>query len=232
MIRALSVVFLLFAASAQAAEKTDLSEYFVPGGTVGDYVVWRSDADATRSDELLEIYSRKNRIMYVSQSFEDGLSVVNESGQIPGKWLVEGGAIAEGLEIYVAKPFKRLRMQVVPGKVYRYSGSGRVFYLGQRIGKAKVKGTITFVGFGLVESPVWSSSDAATFVESSTITTKIKGGGTLVNESLTRWSTDRELGPFFSVEESRAYENGALVETVGPTTWWLEYGEFGGVPFP
>jgi hypothetical protein len=234
MARPLSLAFLLLALAANvgAAEKTDLSEFFAPGGAPGDFKVWRSDADGTRLDELLDVQYAKKRVYYLARRTEDGVETLSISGLIPGKWLLEGSAMIEELEIDVAKPVKVLPLRVVIGKPHKYRGGGKVYYLGERVGKAKLTGSITFTGFGPVVTPYWNVSDAASFVESSALTIKIKGGGELRVEGTSSWSTDRELGSIAGVSQSRTFEDGVLVDEEGPTTWWFESGVLGGVAVP
>lgn len=228
----LAVLLVALAASVQAAEKTDLSGFFAPGGEPGDFKIWRSDADGTRLDELLEIQYDKKRIYYLERSTEDGLETLSISGLIPGKWLLEAGAMVEDLEIDVAKPVKILPLRIVAGKPRKYRGGGKVYYLGERVGKAKIRGSVTFVGIGPVTTPYWSVTDAASFTETSSLTITIKGGGELRVDATSSWSTDAELGAIVGTSESRTFEDGVLVDEEGPTTWWFESGVLGGVAAP
>lgn len=228
----IAVLLVTLAASVQAAEKTDLSSFFAPGDQVGDFKVWRSDADGTRLDELLEIQFHKKRIYYLERRTEDGIETLSISGLIPGKWVLEAGAMVEDLEIDVAKPIKILPLRIVAGKPHKYRGGGKVYYLGERVGKAKLTGSVTFVGIGPVVTPFWSVTDAASFTETSSLTIKIKGGGELRVDGTSSWSTDPELGAIMGTSESRTYEDGVLVDEEGPTTWWFESGVLGGVAVP
>ena len=100
------------------------------------------------------------------------------------------------------------------------------------IGKARLSGTVTFVGFGPVTTPYWSVSNAANFVETSVLTISIRGAGEVRTEAVSTWSTDVDLGGIQSFDLSRTFENGVLVDESGPATWWFERGVLSGLPVP
>ena len=228
---ALACLLPHFAAGATA--KVDLSTFFSDGDQVGDFRVYPGSDGTVRRSELVAMGTVGKKVSFLIRHLEDGVEKsLEEEFLAPGKKLFLGDAQAGNVVVDMSGPKPTFPLHVVPGKPYRFKATGRLIYLGQRVGKAKVAGTTTFVGFEAHASPSFASDHAARIEAVRTLSYVVRGAPTLTAlTETTSWVTET-YGTLGYTTRTRIFQDGVLTDDSGVVDYELESGVFAGVPLP
>ena len=228
------LLLLVFLAGPAAAGKFDLTPYFGPPGTVGDFAVFELSNGNIRTLEVVEVSPWKKGFRYLTQQTETGLDpVLIETFVIPGKKLLMGDGFSAGLFLDLKKPATMYNLRVKPGKTNKIRAKGKAFFDSVYIGKARWRGGWAFMGLEPLDTPAASYPDTAVLDHVLTLTLKNRVFGDVI-ESVAEemsWSA-RDLGLVASRQRTTVWLNGVLQDDSGWIEAWLVDGMLGGQPIP
>lgn len=231
----LALVGLGFAGESTAAkaQKVDLTEYLDGFPQPGDFRVYnRSDGETLRSEvlDLLE-HKKSTELLYEVSEAGDVQQEIDEI--VHGKEARVGSAFFGDLAFVIAHPKRIQSFRVVPGRPQKYKIGLKVFYQGERAGKATLAGTSMFVGFELLldstlnRRGIW---EGAHLHREQTLTVKVGHSVFKTVSTSDAWIT-LELGTVRVERVSQSYQDGVFLETFGPFEYTFDHGQYQGVPF-
>jgi len=228
------ILLLAFSSAPAAAQKFDLSPYFGPLPTVGDFKVFELSTGGTRTDEVVAVVPEKNGLRITSRVTETGLDpTLEEIFVIPGKTTFLGELYSGDLFIDFEKPAAISKSKAKPGKPNKIRGSGRAFFEGTLIGSAVFSGSWVFAGLEPLDTPAASYPDTAVIEVVLTLTVKSRFNGSVlrVKEESVSWQAP-DIGEVATHQRITSWVDGTLVEDTGWTDEWLIDGSLAGEPIP
>jgi hypothetical protein len=224
----------LWVSGGAAAAKFDMSPYFGPVASVGDFRLFELSTGGTRLVEITGVGRWKKGFRVTSLVTETDLPpAAVEVFVIPGKKTLLGDGASAGLFVDLKKPKTMFKMTAKPGKINRARAKGRAFFDGSFIGKAKYKGEWIFSGTEPLDTPAASYPDAARLNVVLNLIIKDRVSGDVI-EALTEsasWAA-RGLGDVGSRQRTTTWVNGAMVDDTGWIESWLVDARIGGQSIP
>lgn len=230
----LIILVLSFFPQPLLAQKFDLSPYFGPLPTVGDFAEFELSNGNTRMLEVVEVSLWNKGFRLLTQHTETGMNPsLVETFAIPGKKALFGDGFSAGLFVDLKKPATMYKFRVKPGKINRIRAKGRAFFDGMYVGNAAWRGGWMFMGLEPLDTPASSYPDTAVLNTVLTLTVKDRVlrnviGAVVESKS---WHA-RGLGLVADSQRTTAWLNGLLVDDTGWIDSWLVDGVVGRQPIP
>ena len=142
---------------------------------------------------------------------------------VHGKNLLQGTVVqhngTDEIAFVTPKPKKAVAFHLKQGKAYKFKIPSTVFFNGMKVAKAVEFGTVTFLGFEDVVTPLGTFEGAAHLMRINTIRLKSGKDRFEVRSQTESW-VDADLGNLRFIRSEKDFDNGMLTDSI-PATEWL-----------
>ena len=215
-----------------AAQKVDLEAYLGDVPMQDDSRTFTSEVDETiDTATAVSPGAKRTGIMYSSTNVTGDYVNTELDVIVHGKMLLIGTRTLGDITFFTKKPKKAVLFKLKPNKAYPFSIASKVFMSGVKIGKGKEYGTVTFLGFEEVTTPLGTFPEAAHIKRTDNL--RVKNGKHSVESKLTieTWVV-AGLGSVRFIESEELVQDKVVTDSLGPTEWLLDHAIVQGVPFP
>lgn len=161
------------------------------------------------------------------ENSSQGLEVV-----VHGKRLLQGTIIenngTDEIAFVTPKPKKVVAFQMKQGKAYKFKVPSKVFFNGVKVAKGVEYGTVTFLGFEDVVTPLGTFTGAARFMRMDNIRLKSRGDVFEIRTQTESW-VDADFGNVRFIQSENDFDNGFLTDSIPAQEWLFDHGVIQGV---
>lgn len=219
-------------ARASGANRYDLSDYVahVPQQKdTAEFLNLFNDAGEKRTDLVQEVEPLAKSIRIVEVPYEPNSVGYDTRYVVPGKKVLQGDFDVPPWSFVVPKPGRLMPVHMTEGSTARYAFSARVYDdLGTPVGKARVSGSIHFLGFGGIVVPFGNCAASCPVLErTETIRFKTSEGVRRIERHFFTTYLPR-FGPGLIVRDVKFFLGTGQTGEVPQANWGLVQGFFDG----
>jgi hypothetical protein len=217
-----------------AAEKADLEAFIAVVPMQGDQQTFLTEGDDYTDAATSVTPGPKRSVFVVEQTYATSEGSTTELRVVVhGKKLLIGTVVfndgTDEIALVRRRPKKLVQLQLVPGKTYKFRMGSKVFYNGFRAGNASEFGTVSFLGFEDVITPLGTFEGAAHLMRTDSLLFKGGGDSLEIRDTIESWEVEG-LGTVRFFQSEVVYENGMLTESTPAQEWFFDHGVIQGVP--
>jgi hypothetical protein len=220
--------------SVAASAKVDLEDYLGDVPMENDTKTFLTEGDDYTNTAIGVTPGPKRSGILTEQTYATDESTVQEFDVVVhGKSALQGTVVfndgTDEIAFVTAKPKKRVAFQLKQGKTYKFKIPSKVFFNGVKVAKGAEYGTVTFLGFEDVVTPLGTFEDAAHFMNTDNLRIKSRGDVFESKDVIESWVVIG-LGAVRLIQSENVFDNGQLTDTTPPQEWFFDHGVIQGAP--
>ena len=220
--------------AAPKVPKVDLEDYLGDVPMQDDTKTFLTEGDDYTNTVIGVTPGPKRSVMVFEQTSSASESTAQElEVVVHGKKLLQGTVVlndgTDEITFVTPKPKKRVSFQLKPNKAYKFKISSKVFFNGVKVAKGTEYGTVTFLGFEDVTTPLGTFEDAAHLMYTDNLRIKAQGEVLESRDVIESWVVVG-LGAVRLIQSEDVFENGQLTESTPAQEWLFDHGVIQGMP--